>query len=732
MKRLLACALAVWLVSGSAIAARAAESDRYKGLTLSAALGRLQQQGLRIVFSSDLVRPDMVVPQEPRGRWPREILDDLLARHGLRSRPGPAGTLLVVKAALPAKPAALTRNSRRSSSVTPSHSETVVVSGRDAASQKGRPDARESVAGRRLETAPDHGNDPLASIGRLGGVATNTAAGGLNVRGGAARETKIVLDGLELYEPYHLKDLGGPVSLLDTHAVAGIELLSGAFPAEYGGHMGGVVQMETVEAAGAWTGEAGVASNGARVATQGVVGDRLSWVASARQAHGAGLLNALGADPGFRPSYWDVFAKADLRLDDRTQLSLHLLGGDDEAEGKAPDDFINTVTQAGTFKSRHTNRYGWLTAKRAWSPALFSQLMISRGHFTIDRVGSSPRVAAVHDARSVDIVGIKNDWLLQSRRHFLKAGLDYKHVQASYRYGALQRSPKGADVGVYAADRVRVSPRLSVELGMRWDTQSYVPKSHVVFEPRLNAVYDISDRTAIRMGWGRFSQTQKIHELQIEDGVTEFLPAEVGEQNVASIAHQFTNGIQAQLSAYRQRTTGLHPRYESLFNPISFFKEAEADRVRIAPTAGRADGLELTIRSSAARTAGWWAAYGVARADDRIDETWVPRSWDQRHTLNAGLDWTPARGWVFAAAGHFHTGRPTTPLVAGGFDIRNSRRLDDYSGVDVRLGRSIRLRGAFLDVNIVVTNVLNREGQIGPRLRQGLPRLVTAGAVWKF
>ena len=70
----------------------------YLGLSLRDALTRLQAGGLRIVYSSDLVRRDMRVETEPRSRWPQEVLNELLRPHGLESRPGPGGTVLVVQA----------------------------------------------------------------------------------------------------------------------------------------------------------------------------------------------------------------------------------------------------------------------------------------------------------------------------------------------------------------------------------------------------------------------------------------------------------------------------------------------------------------------------------------------------------------------------------------------------------------------------------------------------------
>jgi hypothetical protein len=74
----------------------------YAGRPLTDALRDLQMQGLKIVFSSELVRPDLRVLAEPRAKSPRKVLDELLRPHGLEVRNGPAGTLLIVARARPA------------------------------------------------------------------------------------------------------------------------------------------------------------------------------------------------------------------------------------------------------------------------------------------------------------------------------------------------------------------------------------------------------------------------------------------------------------------------------------------------------------------------------------------------------------------------------------------------------------------------------------------------------
>ena len=63
----------------------------------------------------------------------------------------------------------------------------------------------------------------------------------MNVRGGAADESLILLDGVEISEAFHLKELFSFTSMIDADAIDGLEFMSGGYPAEYGNWMSGVV-----------------------------------------------------------------------------------------------------------------------------------------------------------------------------------------------------------------------------------------------------------------------------------------------------------------------------------------------------------------------------------------------------------------------------------------------------------------------------------------------------------
>ena len=124
------------------------------------------------------------------------------------------------------------------------------------------------------------------------------------------------------------------------------------------------------------------------------------------------------------------------------------------------------------------------------------------------------------------------------------------------------------------------------------------------------------------------------------------------------------------------------------------------------------------------------------------------RSWDQTHTLNAGLGW--AQGpWYATVAAQYHTGWPVTPVgVDGTGDIvvgpRNDTRYSHYGSLDARLSHEWVLTRGTLAAHVEVTNALDRrnpcctdlaygdDGSLHRDLRHWLPLVPSVGVLWKF
>jgi len=272
--------------------------------------------------------------------------------------------------------------------------------------------------------------------------------------------------------------------------------------------------------------------------------------------------------------------------------------------------------------------------------------------------------------------------------------------------------------GLYVAGKFRPVAPLTLEAGVRRDAQSHTREYEV--SPRLNLVYSWGSRNALRAAWGRFYQSQRVTELQVEDGISTFFPAQLAEHWVMSVEHAFTSGVYLRGDAYLKELTRVRPRYENLFNPIELFPEAESDRVRIAPDRAEARGVEIFLRTDPGRRVSWWAGYALSWVEDRVDGDWIPRAWDQRHALNVSLNLRPTPLWDIGLAGVYHTGWPTTEVTATAvtnpdmtqtvFPVigpRNRRRFPDFHRLDLKLSRRVPVGRGALSFYLEVINLYN-------------------------
>ncbi|MDP6936558.1 MAG: TonB-dependent receptor, partial [Candidatus Marinimicrobia bacterium] len=96
--------------------------------------------------------------------------------------------------------------------------------------------SRVNISNREIRRTPAFvESDVFRTIQLLPSVtASNDFNAALIVRGGSPDENLILLDGTEIYNPYHI---GGVFSAFNADMVSDVEFLAGGFPAEYGGRL---------------------------------------------------------------------------------------------------------------------------------------------------------------------------------------------------------------------------------------------------------------------------------------------------------------------------------------------------------------------------------------------------------------------------------------------------------------------------------------------------------------
>lgn len=632
---------------------------------------------------------------------------------------------------------------------------------------------------------PDLGDEPMRAIERLPGTTSGKLSTRVHVRGGADSEQLILLDGLRLYEPFHLKDFLSFSSIIDQRAIAGIDFYSAGYPARYGDRMSGVIDIGLREPPPGRVTELGVSLFNTSALSAGSFDGRWSgdWLVSARRGNLDLVARAIRPEYG-SPLTEDALAHIGFELGERAYLSANALFSFDKITLSDGEDEIEAA------KARYSNLVFWLKADVDWSDRLSTSTLLSITDIANQRDGEidNPGIVSgfVADDRDFQVVSLRQNAVLALAENWsLRAGADIKRMQATYAYRSersieapfdtlldntpfrridIDVSPDGNQYAAYAELRWRPMDRLVVDAGLRWDRQTYTAAaSDEQLSPRLNLRYDLSERSSLRFSAGRFYQAQEINELQIIDGLQSYYPAARADHFVTGLQHDFSGGVTLKLELYRKEYHGLNPRFQNILDPVVLLPDLQVDRTRIDATRAEVDGAEIMMSSDEDATGPqWWASYAWSQVRDRVagGEGYVVRGWDQTHTVKGGINWD-WRDWNVSAAATVHTGWPRTAILvttvpegSGGstFNIdigpRNNTRYSVFHGLDVRASRDIPVAVGELNAFVEITNLYNRknpcctEFERGPnengndRLRLArrgwLPIVPSVGVLWTF
>ena len=613
-----------------------------------------------------------------------------------------------------------------------------------------------AMSRQQIETVPQIGEDIYRAVNRLPGVSATDFSAKFFVRGGSSDELYATLDGLELVEPYHLKDiLEGALSIVDSKAVGSLELTTGGFSSEYGDRLTGLFTMRSVDPRTDRTRTSlGVSVMNVRATSQGgFAGGRGGWLFSVRRGYLDLALKLANASDSLSPTYYDTFGKVQYDLKRGGRIAAHVLYAGDNLKYIDEGD--------PSIRSQYSSGYAWLTWDDRFGSRVRQQTVASVGRLTWRRKGDafdrSPgsafpgQVLFVNDQRTYDVAGLRQDWSLDlTARSLVKWGFDARHERADYDYLAWQRvisvdassefvqsfdttavavEPTSTRLGAYLATRVQPVRAVTAELGVRLDRSSHT--SDQIVTPRFNVAWQPASRTTVRGAWGAYSQSQALYALQAQDGESTFHPAERAEQRVLGVEQVMKSGLVARVELYERRLSHLRPRHVNVGPAIEVFPEVNWDRLRVDPTTGAARGAELFLARDGAEHVDWSVSYAVATAREQIAGRTVPRAIDQRHTLHGDWSFHPTSNkWRLNVAWLWHSGWPYTPPLVDVDTLENtetvfrlavrwvpgeinSGRLPAYRRADVRWTRYFDTRHGRWSFFAEVYNLLNTQNPRG-------------------
>ena len=741
-----------------------------QGQSLTAALEELRSRGLRLIFSTALVRPDLTVSVSVEGaardagqsvgqgagsgaspgagtgqdlQSLEATARQILAPHGLTLQAVRPGMFSVVRLR-PAdeqspRPGSASVDAQLPQRTAPSNVplyEVDVYASRYLIDQASPSASLTELTREDVESLPGLNQDVLRVTHFLPGTASNPLSARSHVRGGRDDELAVFFDGVPLFEPFHYKDVQSLLGLLDPGSISKIDFFSGVFPARYGNRLSGVLDI----APRTWSGQ-NYNEIGANVLyTHGLSQGRLEtwpveWLVSARRGNIEALTDITGRNQ-VRPDFLDSLMRFQLDTGPRSTLAVG---------GLLLDDRLNVNFEDGVEQGRieYRDATGW--ASWRFQPDDESELRAtgSRTERHTDRAGSIDRessaVGSLDDRRVFDTTTLRLEGSAKAgARVAFNAGLEWYDYDAHYNYRSqTQLDPllaavfgratsivndrllaiEGESYAAYVAALLNVSRQVRVDLALRWDAQRFGTAFHdEQFSPRLSVLYQYDPATAMRLSWGRMAQTERPDELQIQDGEARFHPAQRSIQTVLSFERRIQSAALLRVEFYDKHISQPTPLFENVLDPFALLPELEADRVRVAPDSARVYGAELSLRWQMTHGLSGWTSYSWSEATDHFGPVGVLRTWDQKHAVATGLAWQ--RGaWQYSGNVNWHSGWRKNALVttntsngaAGNVELapRNSDGWLQYFSLDLRAAWTRGLPKGALQVFGEIENATN-------------------------
>jgi hypothetical protein len=507
-----------------------------------------------------------------------------------------------------------------------------------------------------------------------GVIARHDFTAGLNVRGGEQDQNLVLLDGITLYQPFHL---GGVFGTFMEAAVGSLRLHTGAPPVEYGGRLSSV--LEVTSAGEARRGIHGEVQTSLLATTLSVGGANAkatrSWQLSARRTYVDWIARSV-ADRDLPYAFRDVHGHASMALRGGGRLTLTAFHGRDRLR----EDFLqrdDTLDLDAAYALDWGNDAAGLT----WTQPLGARTSV------VHRASVSRFVSTQDEGRgTLESANDVREWrataLVRMERgaHLLGLGWEATRHDVMFREQSPQlatiyewRNQRPTALALFADDSWRVGSHLVLRPGVRLEQLSGAGFTGI--SPRVAARWFHSDATALTATVGRTAQW--VHALREEDDALRFFDRWVVSDSVLPVSTATQGAVELEHWLSRRRFVRVEvfgKRYDALLerNPLDD-RDMVGDEFR--SITGTSSGVDVMLRQVETGPVSGWLTYTYSR-NTRTDgvSRWRPAQ-DRRHSANAVGTWRLANGTVLSARAGFGSGVPFTNV-----DAQLVRRVADPRG----------------------------------------------------
>ena len=579
-------------------------------------------------------------------------------------------------------------------------------------------------------------SDVIKSVQMLPGVTSvGEAAAGFNVRGGNTDQNLILMDEVPIFNPTHLF---GFFSVFNPDAVQEATLYRGAIPAHLGGRLSAILDVKQKEGSyQKWQGTGGIGVVSGRLAVEGPVMNKKGSVLVAGRSSYSNWLFKKMPDAQLRDdkaSFYDATVKLSGLVSEKGKVIF--------SGYRSHDSF---QFNADTVYSWETNNAS-LTYNHIFSEKLQANFVALYGDYDLGLDYLKPFSEARYSS-GIRQRGLKADFIHQRQKQQLRFGGSSTYYtfspgalkpigERSNINGKVLPKDKAIESAIYVNDEIELSPRLSVNLGLRFsmyqhlgpsqvytyeagkprslltltDTVSYennaLVKPYKGLEPRAAIRFSLTDESALKAGYSRTMQY-----LHVVSNTLTVSPIDIWKTSNQYIEPQVGNQVSLGLfQNWQQNTieTSVEVYYKTIQNQLDYKNGAElflneALETELLPANGEAYGVEVMVNKKVGKVTGW-ASYAFSRTFLQTNGSFdvekingnekYPTSYDKPHNLNLVTTYQITRRLNITTSFTYNTGRPFTastgfynfngnsvPIYGG----RNQYRLPDYHRLDLSL-----------------------------------------------
>jgi len=586
---------------------------------------------------------------------------------------------------------------------------------------------------------------------------------GFYVRGGSSDQNLVLLDDAVIYNTGHLL---GFFSVFNADALKNTTVITGGMPAEYGGRISSVVDVQMKEGdMRKWDVEGGIGLIASRLTVQGPLKkNKCAIILSGRRTYIDLLTDPLlkhiagGQFAGNSYYFYDLNGKINYLISDRDRLYL---------SGYYGQDVFNYADPGGEFKIAFP--WGNAAATLRWNHLFSDQLFLNTSI-----VYNSFGFKANTDFQNVtfDLSSKVQDATIKQQfeyspflGHLMKFGWTYSfHTFDPYQttgeagsttFSSTSNATKLAnEAAVFYQDDFDATPWLKINIGLRGslfnfmgpfsevqfnqygnalDTLKYKPgqniKTYFAAEPRLSMRFKVDKTSSIKLG-----STLNKQYINLVQSATTTLPIDLWVPATALVKPQM--GVQSSVGYFRNFKndmfeTSVEVYYKYLWHQIEFGESAVPGNVeedieqQFVFGKGWSYGAEFLVKKNKGKWTGW-ISYTLSWAWRKFDSINAGKpflaEYDRRNDLNIVNMYEINKHWKVSATFVFATGQRTTLpvsyyLIQGQVNYvygpRNWYQMPDYDRLDLGFTYSIipkkpKKINFHSDISVSVYNAYNR------------------------